>query len=264
MGKAFNETGAFVPLRERREIFGALGSLNAELVLDVNGDESALVYLNAGAASFNATVAFRGSVDGTNFFPVLAVPYFAAGSAGSPGLAQPLITEAINATNAQRVYALKVGQLKKLQVMLPAWTSGLADITVISESAASIHPAVFEGRPSTLFVSATAAAGAIVTATLPLVAGLRHFIDFISVTKFASAALTAGAAPVLVTTTNLPGSPVMNFSAGAEAQGTDVTRDLDFGSTGLAASAAGTATTVVGPATTGVIWRINVGYRLGL
>jgi hypothetical protein len=39
---------------------------------------------------------------------------------------------------------------------------------------------------------------------------------------------------------------------------------FEFGGAGIAASAAGTATTIVAPIWTGVIWRINVSYRLGL
>ena len=46
--------------------------------------------------------------------------------------------------------------------------------------------------------------------------------------------------------------------------GIDKEMRLDFGSTGLAATTLGTNTTVVCPVYTGVIWRVIVGYRLGL
>ena len=46
--------------------------------------------------------------------------------------------------------------------------------------------------------------------------------------------------------------------------GIDKEMRLDFGSTGLAATTLGTNTTVVCPVYTGVIWRVTVGYRLGL
>jgi hypothetical protein len=69
---------------------------------------------------------------------------------------------------------------------------------------------------------------------------------------------------VLVTTTNLPGNPALTFGADAAGIGIDKEVKLDFGATGLAASALGTATTVVAPVYTGVIWRITVGYRLGV
>ena len=69
---------------------------------------------------------------------------------------------------------------------------------------------------------------------------------------------------MLVTTTNLPGSPVLTFGSDAAGIGIDKEMRLDFGSTGLAASVLGTATTIVCPAYAGVIWRAVVGYRLGL
>jgi hypothetical protein len=69
---------------------------------------------------------------------------------------------------------------------------------------------------------------------------------------------------VLVTTTNLPGAPVATFGSDAGGIGIDKEVKLDFGASGLAATALGTATTVVAPVYTGVIWRITVAYRLGL
>ena len=260
-----NLLNAFVPVRERRETFGILGGLNAELVLDINGDESALVDARGGAGSFNGTLEFSASADGTNYLPILVLPYFGSGSGAVPNPAQPLITDSpTNVTNAVRVYAMRTAQLKKLRVRLSAWTAGALDVSIISDAQKSLHPSIFEGRPTSLFVTATAAAGAAVTATLPVVTGMRHYIDFIKVTRSATAALTASATPLLVTTTNLPGSPVLTFGADAGGIGVDVERGLDFGGTGLSASVAATASTIVAPATPSVIWRINVGYRLGL
>lgn len=262
MSQAFNQSGLFVPIRERREASGTLLAANSEVVLDVNGDESALVYVNGGTSTLTGTMSFEGSINGSDYFPILALPYYSVGNAPSAG--QPLISEAVSGANLIRVYALKVGQLRKVRVRMSAYSLGQAAVSIISDANDNPHPSMFDGRPTTLFVTATAAAGSAATASLPVVAGLRHYIDFINVTKFAAAALTAAATPVLVTTTNMPGSPVINFPADGAAQGTDVVRELDFGSTGLAASALATASTVVAPATTGVIWRINVGYRLGL
>ena len=249
-------------MRERRETTGSLTSLNGTVDLDLNGDSAALVYVAGGAATLTGTLSFLGSIDGTNFFPVLAIPYY--GVTNLPSNAQPLIVEAISGTNVVRCYAIRVGQLKKLRVLMSAFTTGTASVSIVSDTAQSIHPALFDGRPSALMVTATAALATAITATLPLVTGLRHYIDFISVIKFNGAALTAAATPVLVTTTNLPGTPVMNFPSDAAAQGTDVERRLDWGGTGCAANAVGTATTIVCPAVTGALWRINVGYRLGL
>jgi hypothetical protein len=113
-------------------------------------------------------------------------------------------------------------------------------------------------------ITATNAASAGVTATLPAVAGLRHYIDRVSVVRSATAALTAAATPVVVTTSNLPGPPALTFGSDVAGIGVDKELVLDFGGAGLAATGINTASTIVAPAYTGVIWRINVAYRLGL
>jgi hypothetical protein len=156
------------------------------------------------------------------------------------------------------------GQLKKIKVRFTIWVAGSANVMINTDSVQALSPYARDQRAATLLVTATGAAAAAVTATLPAVVGLRHYIDFVQISKFNAAALTAAAAPVLVTSTNIPGSPVINFSAGAEAQGVELVRDMDFGGQGMAATALGVATTIVCPVTTGVIWRINVAYRLGL
>lgn len=258
-----NLSGTFVPVRERREAAGTLGALNAEVVLPLNGDENALVYVQSTA--FIGTLEFTGLGDETaGYFPVVAYPYSPGCAGGTIPLAgQPLLSDALVAANTVRVYSVPVGQLRALRVRASAYTSGAAAVTISSDPNDALNTAIIS-RPTTLLVTATGASAAAVTATLPSVAGLRHVVDFIRVTRSATALLTAGATPTLVTTTNLPGSPVLTFGADAAAQGVDKEGVLDFGSSGLAASALGTATTIVCPATTGVIWRVNVGYRLGL
>jgi hypothetical protein len=259
-----NLNGNLVPIREQRTASGVLAALNAELVIDLNGDESALVYIQSTA--FIGTLEFTGcnSTDGTQFFPVVAYPYSVGCAGGTIPLAgQPLLVDALVAANTSRVYSVPVGQLKKLRVRASAFTSGSCVCSITSDTQDELNTAI-SSRPSTLFVTATGAASAAVTATLPAVAGLRHILDFIQVTRSATAALTASATPVLVTTTNLPGSPVITFGSDVAGIGVDKEGKRDFGSTGLAATALGTATTVVCPVYTGVIWRVDVAYRLGL
>ena len=256
-----NLSNAFVPIREQRTTTGTLGALNAEVVLDINGDESCLIDVRT-AGAVTMTIVFEGSVDGTNYFPVLALPYYAL-TGTIPVGAQVLITEAFSAVIPQRVYALAVGGLTKIKVRASAWTSGALTAVLRSGPEYSIHPNMFF-RASTLCVTATGAASAAVTATLPAVTGLRHYIDRISVVRSATAALTAAAAPVVVTTTNLPGTPAFTFGSDVAGIGIDKEHVFDAGSTGLAAAAIGTNTTVVCPIYTGVIWRVNVIYRLGL
>lgn len=259
-----NSGAEIVPIRERREASGDLAALNAEIVLPLNGDESVLVYVQSTA--FVGTLEFTGVSNdaATQFFPVAAFPY-AIGCAGGtvPLSGQPLITDALVAANTARVYAVPVGQLKALRIRVSSFTGGSCVCTIIGDTQASLNTAI-ASRPTTLLVTATGAAAAAVTATLPAVTGLRHVIDFIRVTRSATAVLTASATPLIVTTTNLPGSPALTFGQDAAAQGVDKELVLDFGASGLAATALGTATTVVCPVATGSIWRVNVGYRLGL
>jgi hypothetical protein len=264
MSRLLNLAGDYIPHFERREASGVLAALNAELVIDLNGDESALVYIQS--TSFIGTLEFTGcnNADGTQYFPVAAYPY-AIGCAGGtiPPAGQPLLIDALVAANTSRVYSIPVGQLKKLRVRASAYTSGSMVCSITSDTQDELNTAII-GKPATLLVTATGAASAAVTATLPAVSGLRHIIDFIRINRSATAALTAAAAPVVVTTTNLPGSPALTFGSDAAGIGIDKEGLLDFGASGLAASALGTATTIVCPVYTGVIWRINVAYRLGL
>ena len=259
-----NLSGEFMPHQEARRTTGTLAALNAEVVHNVNGDNSATIFIN-GTGTFNATYNIQGSPDGTNFYDLLAFPY-APGSVGGtlPQPGQPLVTEAVNAATVQRMLCVAVGGLQKVRIRLTAYTGGTAAVTINSDQCESLSPYVRDQKAATLMVTATGAASAAVTATLPAVAGLRHYIDGIQITRSATAALTAAATPVVVTTTNLPGTPAFTFGSDAGGVGVDKIVEFDFGSTGIAASAVNTATTVVCPVYTGVIWRINVSYRLGL
>lgn len=255
----------FMPHFESRRANGTLGAVNAELVLDVDGDDTATVYIDGGGATFNATYVVEGSPDGVNYFAMLAYPYTPGCNAGTiPLAAQPIVSEAVNTTSVRRMLVTAVGGLRKIRVRLSAWTAGTANVFINADTCAPLNPYVRDQKSATLMVTATGAAAAAVTATLPAVAGLRHYVDRINVTRSATAALTAAAAPVVVTTTNLPGTPALTFGSDAGGIGLDKEVALDFGGSGLAATALGTATTVVAPVYTGVIWRINVAYRLGL
>ena len=94
--------------------------------------------------------------------------------------------------------------------------------------------------------------------TLPAVASLKHYITFIEITAYSTAARTGGATPVVVTTTNLPGTPAYTFATAAAIGATD--RYMVTPATAIVSSTANTATTIVCPLTTGVIWRVNVHY----
>ncbi len=114
-------------------------------------------------------------------------------------------------------------------------------------------------EPLVLAQSGTAAAGTGVTLTLPAVAGQFHYIGMIEVVQFASALLVAAATPVLVTTTNLPSTPTFSLTATALAAGA-VERVIYTFDAPLKSSVVNTNTTIVAPATTSVIWRLNCWY----
>lgn len=112
-----------------------------------------------------------------------------------------------------------------------------------------------------LCVSVTGAAAAGVTATLPAAVGQTHRISLIQIERYATAAITGTATPIVVTSTNLPGNLAWTF-ARAAAVGTLESKVLPFNPP-LQASAANTNTTIVCPGTASVIWRVNVHYTLG-
>jgi hypothetical protein len=259
-----NLLGNFMPHLEARSSAATLAAINAEVVHNLSGDASAVIYLN-GTGTLNATYAVDGSVDGVNYFPLLCYPYGTASLGGVlPQSAQPLVAEVVNAATVIRALCTSVGGLQKVRVRLTAYASGSCDVTINSDDCRSISPYANDLKAATLMVSTTMGLSTAVTATLPAVAGLRHYIDRIDVIRTAGAVLTAAGGTIVVTTTNIPGNPQLSFGNNAAPIGEDKIMSIDFGASGMAVTALNTATTIVCPGATGVIWRINVAYRLGL
>jgi hypothetical protein len=114
--------------------------------------------------------------------------------------------------------------------------------------------------PTTVSLSGTATVGLGVTITIPAAAaGTFNYLLALEINMFAAALLVAAATPVLVTTTGITGTPTFSLEASAQAQGTIVTRIYQFVPP-IKGSAAATAITVVAPAVTNVIWRLNAQY----
>lgn len=260
-----NLLNEFVPVRESRTASGTLAALNAELVLALSGDQSVLINIDGSGATLTATYVVEGTIDGTTYFPLLAYAYTPAANGGTIGLAPiPTLSEALGSTSIRRVLAVATGGLAAVRVRLSAWTAGVATVVIISDpNVTKVHPNLLGPECPTHHVTVTAAIGLVATCSLPAVTGLRHYLTSLSIVKFNGAVLTAAATPVLVSTTNLPGNPIFSFPADAAAQGTSNEMVIDFGH-GLAATAIGTASTIVGTATPNVIWRINATYRLGI
>lgn len=129
-------------------------------------------------------------------------------------------------------------------------TGQLSEVTRINEL-----------RASALHVTATAAVNTAITATLPAPgAGLFHYIISVELVKLYSVVGVAAGAGVLITSTNLPGSPVWTTEQAAGAVGTAPKVISYVPTTPLKSSAANTATTFVAPAQLQTIWRWNISY----
>lgn len=107
-------------------------------------------------------------------------------------------------------------------------------------------------------INATAATGAAVTLTIPAVVGRFHNISHISITAYSTAARTGNATPITVTSTNL-GGIAWTFATVAAIGTTDV--KIIEPDTELKSAVSNTATTIVCPATTNIIWRVVVLYN---
>ncbi|MBY0572036.1 MAG: hypothetical protein K2P84_00010 [Undibacterium sp.] len=255
-----NILGNFMPHFERREATANLASNGAELVLDVNGDNSAVFILDASATAFVGTYVIQGSFDGINYDNLMSYP-FSSNTGLQP--AQPLNTEAL-VSAARRILCASVGGLRKIRVRCTAYTSGILSVVINTDDCDSIHPYVRDQKAATLMVTGTAAASLGLTLTLPAATGLRHYIDRISIIRSMTQAQTASATPTVITSVNIPGNPAWTFGTDAAATGVDKEVIQEFGGAGLAATAVGTATQIIAPVLNFAIWRINVAYRLGL
>lgn len=229
--------------RENLFVTGTFGALNAELQLECDGCASFALDLRG---TFVGTVQVQGSVDGVNWqlIPLVAV-----------NLASVL---QVTGATAAGTYVGVCAPFRKLRAIMTAFTSGAA-LPYLTASLAPLDPSLSRMiTPLLATVTAAAAAAATLTIASPG-AGLRHYLTYLRITRFASAALTAAAAPVLVTTTNIPGTAVFSLPAEAAAQGSVFVYQEDFAYP-VAVSAQAAATTIVMPATTGVIWRATAGY----
>lgn len=230
--------------RENLYVTGNLGSVNSEIIVVSDGCASVMVDLRG---TFSGTFEVAGTVDGTNWIaiPVRGINIAAIG-----------YVAAITGTTAGVWIGGCLGY-RSVRIRCTAYTSGSATAFLAVSNAPDTAPQNFT---TTTVVTAVGAAAAAVTLTLAAPgAGLRQYLTYLSINRFASALLTAAAAPVTVTTTNLPGTPAFSFPAEAAAQGTIDRWREDFAYP-IASSAQNTATTIVCPTTTAVIWRVTAGY----
>jgi hypothetical protein len=246
-------------LTDARVASGILGALNAELVMDLQGKSIAMFDIRT-AAAINMTIVAEGTLDGTNYFtlPIFINTQLLAAALTQDTYVASIVTGAVATMSG--LYTVGVAGFRRVRIRCSVYTSGNPTVT----GRASIADQIIMTRlvSSNLHVTATAAANAAATATLPGVAGMFHYITSIDITRNATAAL-AGSATIIHTTTNLPGSPAWSVGNAMAAGGTQI--DVQYRpTTPLRSSVAGTATTVVAAAGgAAVLGRVNVSYYLG-
>jgi hypothetical protein len=196
-----------------------------------------------------------------------------SGSAGGGGaatiadgadVAQGATTDAAVVTDVAGTISGKLrGLVKWAYERMPAslgqkaMANGLA-VTIASDQS-DIQTKPVPG--STIATAVSSASGAAITLSLAGVASNFHYLSYLQIVAYNTAARTGGVTPVTVTTSNITGSPAFTFGS-AGAVGANEIQTFDFPEE-LKSTTANTATTVVCPATTGVIWRVNVVYRVG-
>jgi hypothetical protein len=219
--------------------------LNAEVFIDIAGEEFACVDVRG---VFVATMIPQFTIDGINW---MSLPIF--------NRLTETFQQGVTAVGAYQIQ-IPTGS-KKIRLIATAYTSGTAIVAMtanVGNDMIYVKPI-----PSTLHATVTAAAGVSATLSLPGVAGMYHYITNIKIEKFAATTLTAGAAPIVVTTSNLNGGRVYSIDASAQVAGT-IIKEKDVANTPIKSTTPGSATTFVAPLTANVIWRISVDYYLGL
>ena len=235
-------TGTLHP-RENIAGSGALGALNAEIIINADGASTVALDLRG---TFNLTVEVAGSVDGTNW-TLLAVRSMAGGS---------YLAAVTGAAAGARVAAC--AGFAKIRARVTAYSSGAATATLLAATGLLDDRLLGEVSSNAATVTAALSTAATLTLASPG-AGLRHYITGLRIERHAAATLVAGATPVLVTTTNLPGPLAFSIPVEAAAQGSVYEKVLDP-VRAIMATAQNTATTIVAPLTTNVIWRINATF----
>ena len=233
-------------LHPRETLFtsGNLAAQNAEIILPVDGCASVVFDLRG---TFNLEFIIEATADGTNWQAV----------ATRPINGNPVNALRVNG-NTAGTWVGSIAGFRFARARCSNYGSGLG-VGVLSANTAPADQSQI-GAVTPLLGTAVGAVGAVTTLTLAAPAvGLRHYLTSLSINRFATAALTAGAVPVTITTTNLPGNAAFSFAADAALQGTLDRWREDF-TYPIAATAQATATTIVCPATPNIIWRITAGF----
>jgi len=233
-----------VTITDARAATVSLSAANADALSDLHGHATLSIDIRG---TFVATAVVEATVDGTNYYTIVAYTVATATYVASVTAAAQLVAN--------------VAGYRRVRIRCSAYTSGA--IVVAMRSTIADFTTIVERIPATSGLTATAAAGVAATLTIPAPgAGLYQYVNWIRIEKFAAALLVAAAVPVIVTTTNIPGTPSFNCAADAAAAGTLVEKIISQ-SMPIRGITANTAITVVAPLTTSVLWKISASWRVG-
>jgi hypothetical protein len=224
----------------------SLAALNATTQIDLNGACSVLLDLRS--AAFTGTVVFETTVDGANWNAITGL------SGVTP------VASVVGAGVVLSLVDVSVTGARSFRVRVSAYTSGT--LTVAGRATFAEYSVIAQPVPATLAVTATAAVNTAVTLTLPAAPSFFHYITRIQIKRFFVTAGLAGTTPTLVTTTNIPGTPAFSFGTSG-AIGTTL-EEVISPALPIKSTTVNTATTIVCPASTDTIWRVNVMYALGI
>ena len=244
-------------ITDGRPATALLAALNAEVLIDLNG--AAVVTVDARTAAAVLTLAFEATLDGTNYFTLTA--FEQAQLLAAVTTAEQMIAQVPIATTLNGQYIVGVSGWRRFRVRVAGYTSG--NVTVAIRASGADFAIYARPVPNTLMVTVTAAANAIATLTLPAAGvGLFHYISYLNCRRHSTAVL-AGTATLIITSTNLPGTPAWSNGNAMIAGGT--VEDVNYqASQPLKSLVANTATTIVMPAAgAAVLNRINCAYYVG-
>jgi hypothetical protein len=231
-----------------RENYAAAASLvlNGELIIDCDGCSSFLLDLRG---TFNGTIEVSGcsTVDGATYTAIPVVPVNTNSRA--------YVVSVVG--TVQGLWEGKCAGYTKIRARCTASSGGPFLVNLVASN--GLLDDSLSRKITQQIVTNTGVAGAGVTLSLPGLGSLKTYVTFLEITRFAAAGLTPGATPVIVTTTNLPGTLAFSLPADAAAQGTVFVLDKTFDSP-LAPNSQSTGTTFVAPPTPNVIWRMTAGY----
>lgn len=244
-------------ITDARPITAVLGAINAEVVVDLNGAAVANFDVRTGAGSL--TYVFEGTIDGVNYISLPGFAQFQLLAAAV--IAEQYVPSVVVGTTHSGIYTVGVSGFRRVRLRVSAYTSG--NITVAARITGSDFIIYARPFPATLHVTVTAAANTAATITLPAAgAGMFHYITYLNCRRNATAVL-AGTATLIITSTNLPGSPAWSNGNAMAAGGT--VEDINMQpSSPLKSLLANTATTIVMPAAgLAVLNRGNCSYYVG-